>query len=86
MREELSYHAKMVMQAFNEHTKGDPRPGALMPFAVMHDVIPSSERTKTLNELLSELEFVEMLQEKFPGKLVLTHKGYHYIKNMKNEE
>ncbi len=85
MRDELSYHAKMVMQSFNEHASGNPRAGHMMPFSVMHDVIPSSERAKVLNELLRELEFVEMLEEKYPGKLILTHKGYHYIKNIKEE-
>jgi len=52
-----------------------------MPVDILND-IPQSERHAVLDELVNKLEFIEMIESKFPGKLFLTHKGYHYIQKI----
>ena len=87
-REELymtvSYDAKMVMQAFKERYGKDIKAGVTVSIDVLND-IPLSQRHSVLDELINSLEFVEMIESKFPGKLFLTHKGYHFIQNIKEE-
>ncbi|MEJ5360771.1 MAG: hypothetical protein WBK20_03195 [Spirochaetota bacterium] len=78
----VSYHAKMILQAFKDKYGNDIKAGVPMPVDILNE-IPQSERNTVLQELVNKLEFIEMIESKFPGKLFLTHKGYHYIQNIK---
>ncbi|MGQ9844570.1 MAG: hypothetical protein ACUVRK_13555 [Spirochaetota bacterium] len=78
----VSYYAKMVLQAFKDKYGNDIKAGVPMPVDILND-IPQSERHAVLDELVSKLEFIEMIEPRFPGKIFLTHKGYHYIQKIK---
>lgn len=78
----VSYHAKMILQAFKDSYGNNIKAGVPMPVDILNE-IPQSQRHAVLDELVNKLEFIEMIESKFPGKLFLTHKGYHYIQNIK---
>ncbi len=80
----VSYNAKIIMQAFKEKYGNEIKAGMAIPVDVLND-IPQSQRHSVLDELVNKLEFIELIETKFPGKLFLTHKGYHYIQNIKEE-
>ncbi len=78
MSEELSYYAKMVMQEFTDRSEDDLRAGFRLNVSVLKNIVPESQRESVLQELY-DLEYIEMIEDKFPGKLILTHKGYHFL-------
>lgn len=78
----VSYHAKMVLQAFKDKYGNNIKSGVPMSVDILND-IPQSQRHAALDELINKLEFIELIEQKFPGKLFLTHKGYHYIQKIK---
>jgi len=80
----VSYYAKMVMQAFKDAYGNSVKAGVTLSIDTLNQ-IPESDRFSVLHELINTLEFIEMIESKFPGKLFLTHKGYHYIQNIKEE-
>ena len=85
MSEELSYYAKMVLQEFTDRSD-NLRPGITLSISTLKDIVPESERELVLQELILEHQYLEMVEEKFPGKLILTHKGYHFLRRMKGEQ
>lgn len=78
MSEELSYYAKMVMQEFTDRYEDDLRAGYHLSVSVLKSIVPESQRDSVVRELY-DLEYIEMIEDKFPGKLFLTHKGYHFL-------
>ena len=78
MSDELSYYAKMVMQEFTDRYEEDLRAGYHLNVSVLKSLVPESQRDSVLQELF-DLGYIEMIEKRFPGKLILTHKGYHLL-------
>jgi hypothetical protein len=68
------------MQAFKDHYGDGLYPGLSLNVGVIHELVPRLEREGVFTELLESLEFLEMMPT-FPGKLILTAMGYHYLIN-----
>ncbi|MCU0843528.1 MAG: hypothetical protein MUC76_01215 [Spirochaetes bacterium] len=84
MAEQLSYYSKMVMQEFHDYYGVQLHPGVTMNVLIIRDLVPRNQREAVFNELLEDLEFLEMLPA-FPGKLILTQIGFHYLLNCRVE-
>lgn len=78
MGDELGYYSKMVMQRFLDHYGSELYAGQGLDVSVIRDVVPKNLRERVFSELLEDLEYLEMLPA-FPGKLILTHLGYHFL-------
>jgi hypothetical protein len=85
MGEELSYYAKMLLQEFIDRYGDDLRAGFRINISALKDLVPVSQRESVLKELLSDHEYIEMIEDRFPGKLILTHKGYHFLMSIDKE-
>ncbi len=78
MGDELGFYSKMVMQQFLDHYGNSLHAGESLNVAIIRDVVPKNLRESVFTELLEDFEYLEMLPA-FPGKLILTHIGYHYL-------
>lgn len=81
MGDELGYYSKMVMQRFLDHYGSELHAGHGLNVSVIRDVVPRNLRERVFSELLEDFEYLEMLPA-FPGKLILTHLGYHFLINI----
>ena len=68
---------------FPDRFKKDLRAGVTINISIIRDIVPESDREQVLGELIEDLEYIEMMEGKFPGKLILTHKGYHFLMKIK---
>jgi hypothetical protein len=68
------------MQAFRDYYGDKLCPGLTMNVSIIRDLVPKNFREMVFNELLEDFEFLEMMAA-FPGKLIITHIGYHYLVN-----
>lgn len=80
MEEELNHYSKMVMQEFQDYYGDKLHAGVTMNVLIIRDLVPKNLRESVFKELLEDFEYLEMLPA-FPGKLILTHIGFHYLAN-----
>ncbi len=82
MSDQASPYSRKVMEAFKDHYGDGLYAGLSLNVGVIHDLVPRQEREAVFTELLEGLEFLEMMPA-FPGKLILTATGYHYLVNLR---
>jgi hypothetical protein len=80
MSDQVSPYSRKVMQAFKDYYGDGLYAGLSLNVGVIRDLVPRPEREGVFTELMEGLEFLEMMPA-FPGKLILTAIGYHYLIN-----